>query len=57
MGQSEYFQQLQIPSLERGLPVNLALLSASNVFIVIVLATAVHQRAVKKRVGEVGVWV
>jgi hypothetical protein len=32
MGHSEYFQRLQIPSLERGLPANPALLPASNVF-------------------------
>jgi len=32
MGHSEYFQQLQIPSLEPGLPADPAVLSASNVF-------------------------
>jgi len=32
MGHSEYFQQLQIPSLEPGLPTNPSVLSASNVF-------------------------
>jgi hypothetical protein len=32
MGHREYFQQLQIPSLEPGLPADPAVLSASNVF-------------------------
>jgi len=32
MGHSEYFQQLQIPSLEPGLPADPGVLSASNVF-------------------------
>jgi hypothetical protein len=32
MGHSEYFQQLQIPSLEPGLPANPAVLSTSDVF-------------------------